>query len=75
MMEKLVEILKGYNSDVDFINAERIIDDELLDSIDITSLISELEDVFGIEIGMDDIISENFNTVEAMWKMIERLQG
>lgn len=75
MMEKLVEILRGYNSDVDFINAERIIDDELLDSIDITSLISELEDVFDIEIGMDNIISENFNTVEAMWKMIERLQG
>lgn len=74
-MEKLLEILKGYNDDVDFVKAERIVDDELIDSIDITSLISELEDTFNIEIGMDEIIPDNFNTLEAMWKMIKRLQG
>lgn len=74
-MEELLKILKSYNEDVDFLTAQGIIDDELIDSIDVTSLISELEDVFGIEIGMDDIIPDNFNTAEAMWNMVQRLQG
>ncbi len=74
-MEELLRILKGYNEDVDFLTAQRIIDDELIDSIDVTSLISELEDAFGIEIGMDDIVPDNFNTTAAMWNMIQRLQG
>jgi acyl carrier protein len=73
-MEKLLEILSSINGDVDFRTAEGIIDDELIDSIDFTSLISELEDTFGIEIGMDNIIPDNFNTVEAMWNLITRLQ-
>lgn len=74
-MEKLLKILSEYNSEVDFATVENIIDDELIDSIDITSLISELEDSFDIEIGMDDIVPDNFNTAEAIWKMIQRLQG
>jgi len=74
-MEELLKILEGYNEDVDFLTAQGIIDDELIDSIDVTSLISELEDAFGIEIGMDDIIPDNFNTTTAMWDMIQRLQG
>lgn len=74
-MEELLKILKSYNEDVDFMTAQGIIDDELIDSIDVTSLISELEDTFDIEIGMDDIIPDNFNTIEAMWNMVQRLQG
>ncbi len=73
-MEELLKILNSYNEDVDFMTAERIIDDELIDSIDVTALISELEDTFDIEIGMEDIIPDNFNTAAAMWKMILRLQ-
>ena len=73
-MEELLKILNSYNEDVDFMTAERIIDDELIDSIDVTALISELEDTFYIEIGMEDIIPDNFNTAAAMWKMILRLQ-
>lgn len=74
-MEELLKILKGLNDEVDFTTAEGIIDDEIIDSIDVTSLISEIEDSFDIEIGMDDIIPDNFNTVDAMWSMIQRLQG
>jgi acyl carrier protein len=73
-MEKLLEILNGINGDVDFRTAEGIVDDELIDSIDFTSLISELEDTFDIEIGMNDIIPDNFNTVQAIWNLITRLQ-
>ncbi len=74
-MEELLRILKDYNEDVDFLTAQGIIDNELIDSMDVVSLVSELVDAFGIEIGMDDIVPDNFNTVAAMWDMIQRLQG
>lgn len=74
-MEELLEILKGINDTVDFASENAIIDDGIIDSIDLTGLISELEDAFNIEIDMDEIVAENFNTVDAMWKMITRLQG
>ena len=74
-MEKLLQILKGINPDMDFKNAKAIMDDELIDSLDMASLISELEDVFHIEFGLEDITTDNFNTVGAMWNMVQRLQG
>ena len=73
-MEELIKILESYKDGVDFYTVTGIIDNELIDSIDITSLISDLEDTFGITIGMDDITPDNFNSAEAMWKMIQRLQ-
>lgn len=73
-MDKIIEILSEINGDVDFRTADKIIDDELIDSIDFTSLVSELEDTFDVEIGMDEIIPDNFNNVQAIWNMITRLQ-
>lgn len=73
-MEEIIKILQGYNEEIDFSTATGIIDDALIDSVDVASLISELEDTFSVSIGMDDITPDNFNTVEAMWKMIQRLQ-
>ena len=52
-----------------------LIDDGLLDSFGVISLISELEDEFAINIEAADMVPENFNSVEAMYKMILRLQG
>ena len=74
-MEDLLQILKGINDTVDFESQTAIIDDGIIDSIDLTGLISELEDTFNIEIDMDEIVAENFNTVDAMWEMITRLQS
>lgn len=74
-MEELLELLQEINANVDFTKETAIIDDEIIDSIDLTGLIAEIEETFDIEIGMNDIVPENFNTVDAMWAMIERLQG
>ena len=74
-MDQLLELLKDVNEDVDFTNQTAIIDDEVIDSLDLTGLIADIEDTFDIEIGMNDIVPENFNTVDAMWAMIQRLQG
>ena len=74
-MDQLLELLKDVNEDVDFTAQTAIIDDEVIDSLDLTDLIADMEDTFDIEIGMNDIVPENFNTVDAMWAMIQRLQG
>lgn len=73
-MEELLEILEDIQPDVDFETAEHLIDDHLLDSLSIISLIAELEDAFDISIPAVEIIPANFNSAGAMWEMIQRLQ-
>ena len=73
-MEKLLEILNEVNADVDFENCESLIDDGILDSFDIVSIVGELNDEFDVEISPVDIIPKNFNSAKAMLAMIERLQ-
>lgn len=73
-MEQLLEILKDIQPDVDYENCTSLIDDELLDSFAILSIVSELEDAFDVEITPVDIIPENFNSAQALWKMVQRLQ-
>ncbi len=73
-MEKVLEILNNIKSGVDFESAEGLISNQILDSIDVTTLISELESEFDIEIGMEYMDNENFNSVEAIWEMIQEIQ-
>ena len=73
-MEQLLEILTDIQPDVDFENEKHLIDDHLLDSLSIISLISELEDAFDVTIPAVEIIPENFNSADAMLEMLQRLQ-
>ena len=73
-MDELLEILNEVNSDVDYEICDTLIDDGFLSSFDIVSIVSELNDAFDIEISPADIVPENFNSAEAMWEMIQRLQ-
>ena len=73
-MEKLLEILEDLNPDVDFKTEEQLIDNGLLDSMAILSLVSDLEDEFDVEITPIELVPANFNSAAAMWKMIQRLQ-
>ena len=73
-MEKILEILKSIRSDVDFENEKALIDDGILDSFDVVSVVGELCDEFDITITAEDLEPENFNSVEAIWALVERLQ-
>ena len=68
-MDQLLDILNEINSDVDYEVCDTLIDDGIFSSFDIVSLVGELNDAFDI-----DIVPENFNSAEAMWEMIQRLQ-
>ena len=73
-MEELMKILTEIAPDVDFETEDRLIDGQVLDSFSIISLVSEISDNFGIEIGPRYLVPENFNSAKAMWKMIQKIQ-
>lgn len=73
-MEKLVEILEGIEEGVDYKNCTTLIDEGYLDSLAIISLVAEIEDEFDVQIPTVEIIPENFNSVQAIWNLIVRLQ-
>ena len=73
-MDKLLEILKGIRPDVDFGNETELIDDGILDSFDVVSIISEIDDAFGVQIRINELDPENFNSAEAIWSLIQKLK-
>lgn len=75
MKEQLMEILKDLRPEVDFENETQLIDGGVLDSFDIVSLIAELNEAFEIEINVEDLLPENFNSVSAMMELIEKLEN
>lgn len=74
MKEKILAILNEMDDSVDYTSESALIDDKIIDSLTLTALISELENEFGIEIDMDDIVPENFNSIDAMASLVTRLQ-
>ena len=74
MREKVLEILKDVRSDIDFENATALIDDSMLDSLDIVAIVGEFNDEFDIEISVEDLLPENFNSVDAMIELISGMQ-
>lgn len=72
-MEKIIEILTELHPDVDFATAEDLIDDGVLDSLDIVSLVAEIDSEFGITIPAEEIVPENFNSARALYELITRL--
>lgn len=72
-MEELLEALKRVNPNIDYENEKALVTDKLIDSIDMTSILAELEDTFDIEIDMEYIVPKNFDSLEAMWSMVQEL--
>ena len=73
-MDEMLEILRGIRPDVDFENETKLIDDSILDSFDIIAIVSEFDEAFDIEIDAADLEPDNFNTIEAMWELIQDMQ-
>ena len=72
-MEQILEILEGLHPEVDFETCKTLIDDKIIDSFDIVTLISDLSEEFDISIPVEEIIPENFNSAKAIHALIERL--
>ena len=73
-MEDFYKILEDIRPDVDFKQETQLVDEGLLDSFDIVSIVSELNDHFDIAIRVNELSPENFNSAEAIYKMCLKLQ-
>ena len=74
-MDKLLELLKGIRPDVDFETETALIDDGILDSFDVVSIISELDDEFGVQIRIAELDPDNFNYLQSIWSLVQKLKS
>ena len=72
-MEQLIEILKELHPDVDYETEEGLVDDGILDSLDIVTLVTEINDRFDVSIPPEELVPDNFNSAAALWALIEKL--
>ena len=73
-MQELFELLTALKPEIDFETEKELIDDGLLESFDVITLIAEIEDQFGIEIPAEEIVPDNFNSAQALYQLIQRLE-
>lgn len=74
-MEELLEILRDLHDDVDYETCTTLIDDRILDSFDIVTLVAEVDDKLDVQIPPEELVPENFNSASAIWALIERLDN
>lgn len=74
MRDKILEILTEVRPDIDFENETDLVSNNVLESFDIVQIVAELDDEFDIEITPKDLTAENFNSLDALEELIERLQ-
>ena len=71
--ETILDILQELHEDVEFEKEEALVDDKVLDSFDLVTLVAELGEEFDVEITAKDFVTENFNSVERLTNMVVRL--
>ena len=75
MKKQIIEILSEICPGIDFETETALIDDGQIDSLDIVAVVTELMEAFDVELGVDDLTPENFNSVEAIEELIESKQS
>ncbi len=73
-MDELLEILEDLDPDIDYEKEKHLIDDKILNSFSIIALVTNISEAFDIEISPAYLVPENFNSVDAMWQMIQKIQ-
>ncbi len=72
-METLLQILNGLHPDVDFEAIDDLYDEGVLDSLDMVRLVTEIGMEFDVQIPPEELIPENFQNVNTILALIERL--
>ncbi len=70
-MEELMKILNDARPDLDFSKEDKLIDDNVLDSFDIITIVGDINSTFDININVGDLVPENFNSADAIWNVIQ----
>lgn len=72
-MDQILEILNSLHPGIDYEACDRLIDDKILDSFDIVTIITEINNEFDVAVPAEEIIPANFNSAHALQAMIDRL--
>ena len=72
-METLLNILNGLHPDVDFALIDDLYDEGVLDSLDMVRLVTEIGMEFDVQIPAEELVPENFQNVNTILALIERL--
>ena len=73
MKEQIIKILTELRPEFDFTQeGVNFIEEGMLDSFDVVSLVSDLEEEFGVLIDGTEILPENFCTVESIEALINK---
>lgn len=73
--EIILDILEEMHPEVDYEKETGLVTNKILDSFDLVSLVGELSSEFDIQITAKDFVEENFNAVDTLVSMVERLQN
>lgn len=73
MKERVKEILQDVRMDIDFDEEKYLVSQGVFESIDIITLITELEDEFCIKIPTELIVADNFDSIDAIVNLIDKL--
>ena len=73
-MNELLEMLNELRPDIDFSKENQLVSGGIFDSFDIIALTEEISDTFGVIIKPKQLTAENFDSVDAMMKLIESLK-
>ena len=74
MKEKILEFLSGLRPECDFLNSENFIEDGMLDSLDVVSLVDSVEEEYGIVIPGSEISMKNFVNIDSIIELIEKFK-
>ncbi len=72
-MNKLIAILSDLHPDVDFATETGLIDNGILDSFDVVTIVAEVDDTFDVQIPAEELVPENFNSAQSLYELIQRL--
>lgn len=72
-MEELLQILSSLHPEVDFTSCGDLIEEGILDSLDIVTLITEVNNTFDVQIPAEEVVPENFASAKAIWALIQKL--
>lgn len=73
-MEELLNVLAQFDDCIDFKEEKALMTDGVIDSVRLVELVGELENHFDVDISLDEVLPENFDSAEYIWSMIQRLK-
>ncbi len=72
-MNEIIDILTELHDDVDFTTETGLVENGILNSLDIVAIITEIDDRLDVQIPAEEILPENFDSAEALWALVQRL--